>query len=93
VLFRSQALDKRLVHLNIFRYLEIEEFRLPEEPNTELTLFKSLKLIPYFEKGMFSQNGPGNEILSDSPYLQSKANYCPQCANYALEFEVAALFN
>src|SRR5580765_7324377 len=88
-----QALENKLVHINIYRYLEIEEFRLPGEGNSELTIFKSLKLIPYFEKRMFSKDGPGNEILSESPYLQSKANYCPKCANFALEFEVAALFD
>jgi hypothetical protein len=88
-----QALDKKLVHINIFRYLEIEEFRLPEETNIELTIFKSLRLIPYFERRMFSKNGSANKIICESPYLQAKANYCPKCTNFSLEFEIASLFS
>jgi hypothetical protein len=52
-----QAMEKRVVQINIFMYLEIEEFRLPGEKNRELSIFKSLKLIPYFEKSMFELNG------------------------------------
>jgi hypothetical protein len=87
-----QPLEKKLVQVNIFRYLEIEEFRLPGEPNMEQTIFKSIRLYPYFEESMFEKNEKENEILSDFPYLQAKYNYCPQCANFKLEFKVAKLF-
>ena len=87
-----QALEKRVTQINIYRYLEIEEFRLPGEKNKELSIFKSLKLIPYFERGMFELNGQDSEILSRVPYLQSKHNYCPKCASYSLEFKIGKIY-
>ena len=87
-----QAMEKRVVQINIFRYLEIEEFRLPGEKNRELSIFKSLKLLPYFENGMFELNGADSEILSRVPYLQSKHNYCPKCASYGLVFKIAKVY-
>jgi hypothetical protein len=87
-----QVMEKKVVQVNIFRYLEIEEFRLPGERNTEMTIFKSLRLLPYFEPSMFEKGGTENEILSKSPYLQSKQNYCPKCASFGLEFKIGKLF-
>lgn len=87
-----QVMEKKVVQVNIFRYLEIEEFRLPGERNTEMTIFKSLRLLPYFEPSMFEKGGKGNEILSKSPHLQSKHNYCPKCASFGLEFKIGKLF-
>ena len=84
-----QAMEKTLVQLNIFRYLEIEEFRLPEEKNEELIILKSLKIIPYFETSMFEQNGHKIEILSEVPRLQSSHNYCPRCGKFGLQFKIA----
>ena len=87
-----QVFEKRVIPINIYRYLEIEEFRLPGESNSETTIFKSLKLTPYFEKGMFEQNLLENEILSEFPRLQSKYNYCPRCGKFGLQFKIAKLF-
>jgi hypothetical protein len=87
-----QALEKRVVQVNIYRFLEIEEFRLPGEHNKELSIFKSLKLIPYFEPNMFEKTDSGNEILSEFPYLQSKSNYCPKCTTFSLQFKVEKMF-
>ena len=86
------AMEKRVVQVNIHRYLEIEEFRLPGKYNKELTIFKSLKLFPYFERIMFEQNGLENEILSEFPHLQSKYNYCPKCGAFGLQFKIGKLF-
>ncbi|HEY4967579.1 MAG TPA: hypothetical protein VII28_14335 [Puia sp.] len=87
-----QALEKRVVQVNIYRYLEIEEFRLPGEKNAELSIFKSLRLIPYFEPGMFDKNGADSEIISEFPHLQSKHNYCPKCASFGLRFKIGEIF-
>jgi hypothetical protein len=82
-----QASDKKVAQINIHRYLEIEEFRLPGEKNEELSIFKSLRLFPYFEPTMFEKNVRENKILSEFPYLQSKYNYCPRCGSFGLEFK------
>jgi hypothetical protein len=84
---------KKIVPVNIYKYLEIEACKLPEEENEELKRFKCLKKIPYFEKKMFGQNRCENELLSDFPHLQSKFNYCPQCGNYGLQFHFLGLFD
>jgi hypothetical protein len=82
-----QAWDKKVAQINIYRYLEIEEFRLPGEKNKELSIFKSLRLFPYFEPTMFEKNDRENKILSEFPHLQAKYNYCPQCGSFGLEFK------
>jgi hypothetical protein len=87
-----QVLEKRVVQINIYRFLEIEEFRLPGELNKELSIFKSLKLIPYFEPSMFSTNDSGIEIISEFPRLQSRSNYCPKCASFGLQFKIEKMF-
>ncbi len=87
-----QALDKKLVHVNISRWLDVEEGRQQNEKNEELMVLRTLKLFPYFESSMFEKNGFENEILSKFPYLQSKYNYCPRCALFTLEFKIARLY-
>ena len=86
------AVEKKVIQVNIYRYLEIEEFRLPGEFNKELTIFKSLKIFPYFELGMFQKNGGKNELLSEFPYLQSRYNYCPKCTTFGLQFKIGKMF-
>jgi hypothetical protein len=87
-----QALEKRVVQINIYRFLEIEEFRLPGELNKELSIFKSLKLIPYFEPSMYGNHESENEIISEFPRLQAKSNYCPKCARFGLQFKIEKIF-
>jgi hypothetical protein len=87
-----QAMEKRVVQINIHRFLEIEEFRLPGELNKELSIFKSLKLIPYFEPHMYDKDDSENEIISEFPRLQSKSNYCPKCTSFGLKFKIEKMF-
>ena len=58
------------------------------ENNEELARCKSEMKLPYFESEMFEWNGNENQILSENPHLQAKYNYCPQCEQYGLQFEV-----
>ena len=77
---------KKIVQINIYKYLEIEECKSPELENPELARLKSLNKIPYFEKEMFEQSDSENEMISEFPRLQLKSNYCPQCGKFGLQF-------
>jgi hypothetical protein len=87
------TVEKKIVRIDIYKYLEIEELKLPEDDNEELKRFRTQKKLPYFEREMFEQNLFENEILSDFPHLQSKYNYCPQCGKYGLQFDRSGLFD
>lgn len=79
-------IKKEIVQINIYRYRKIAASILPEQENPELARFKSLHVIPYFEMGMFEQNGFEMDVLSAFPHLQSKFNYCPSCEKFGLQF-------
>jgi hypothetical protein len=79
---------KMITQVDISRYLEINACPASGENNEELARFKSEKKLPYFDQDMFEWNGKENEILSESPHLQAKYNYCPQCEQFGLQFEV-----
>jgi hypothetical protein len=85
--------NKAVVSLDIFRYLEMKEFKAMDGGNSELERFKLARKAPYFLSSMYKID-PGNvELLSESPYLQSKYNFCPQCKTFQLIFEEYGLFD
>ena len=86
------AARRKIIQINIHRYLEINACPESRDKNEELARFKSEKRIPYFEQDMFEWNGNENEILSESPHLQAKYNYCPQCEQYGLQFNIWSSF-
>ena len=80
------AIKRKIVQIDISRYLDVAACLSPEDENPELESIKSLDVIPYFEKGMFEQSGQEMEILSAFPHLQSKFNFCPLCGKFGLQF-------
>ena len=80
------TVKRRIVQINIYRYLKIAASTSPEKENPELARIKSLNVRPYFDKDLFQQSGFEMEILSESPHLQSKFNYCPKCGQFGLQF-------
>lgn len=80
------TIKRKVVQINIYKFLKIALRALPESENPELARIKSLNVVPYFEKGMFKPIGSEMEILSKFPLLQAKFNYCPQCGKFGLQF-------
>jgi hypothetical protein len=80
------TVKRKIVQINICRYLKVAACLLPEMENPELERMRKRNVIPYFEKGMFEQNGVEMEILSVFPHLQSKFNLCPLCGKFGLQF-------
>jgi hypothetical protein len=83
---------KKVIQIDIARWLELNACPDSCSKNEELAKFKSEMKLPYFESEMFEWNGCENEILSETPHLQAKYNYCPQCEQYGLQFEVWGTF-
>ena len=79
---------KKIIQINISRYLELNACPESRDNNEELLRFKSEMKMPYFESEMFEWNGNENQMLSEIPHLQAKYNYCPQCEQYGLQFEI-----
>ena len=80
------SVKKKIVPVNIYRYLKIEGCKSPEQENPELARFRSLNKFLYFERGMFESKTFEIEIMSEFPRLQLKSNYCPQCGKMGLQF-------
>ena len=80
------SVKKKIVSLNIYKYLKIEKTKSPDQENPEMVRFKSQNKFLYFEKGMFESKGFEIEFLSEFPRLQLKSNYCPQCGKMGLQF-------
>ena len=83
------ALDserRKIVAINIYPFLKIEEYKSPDLENPELARMKSQNKFPYFEKEMFESNENENEMISAFPHLQSKFNRCPACGKPGLQF-------
>jgi hypothetical protein len=80
------TVKKKIVSLNIYRYLKIEEYKSPERENPELARFRAQHTFPYFERGMFKAKTFEVGFRSDLPRLQWKSNYCPQCGKMGLQF-------
>jgi hypothetical protein len=79
---------RKIIQINIHKYLEINERRSSGDNNEELERFRSEKKLPYFEQELFEWNGSDNEILSENPYLQVKYNFCPKCEQFGLQFNI-----
>ena len=83
-----QADRRKIIQVDISRYLEIDACPTTRNNNEELLRFRSEKKLLYFLDEMFEWNGCENEILSEFPHLQSKFNFCPQCEKFGLQFQV-----
>ncbi len=80
------SLKRKIVSINISRFLKIEKCKSPDQENPELARFRSQHTYPYFENGMFESKTLEIDIMSEFPRLQLKSNYCPQCGKMGLQF-------